>query len=77
MKKSPTPDTQLEVGLAILYLLRDYLAAERLCGNSQFHLVRYGGLRDAEHQLRLLAPPPHLVICLVRIVVDRRTDALM
>ncbi|KAF0291650.1 Ubiquitin carboxyl-terminal hydrolase 38 [Amphibalanus amphitrite] len=60
---------------ALSDLLRDYLAPERLCGDNQYHCVRCAGLRDAERQLRLLAPPPHLVVSLVRFVFDRRTGA--
>ncbi|XP_043234034.1 ubiquitin carboxyl-terminal hydrolase 35-like [Amphibalanus amphitrite] len=70
-----TPDSEPEVDLTVSDLLRDYLAPERLCGDNQYHCVRCAGLRDAERQLRLLAPPPHLVVSLVRFVFDRRTGA--
>ena len=56
-------------------LLQQYLAPERLCGENQYHCTGCAGLRDADRQLRLLTPPPHLVVSLVRFVFDRRTGA--
>ena len=56
-------------------LLQCYLAPERLNGQNQYHCGRCAGLRDADRQLRLLTPPPHLVVSLVRFGFDRRTGA--
>ena len=72
-RSEETPDAKSETDLTVSDLLRHYLAPERLCGENQYLCARCGGLRDADRQLRLLSPPPHLIVSLMRFVFDRRT----
>ena len=61
--------------LTVSNLLEQYLAPERLNGDNQYHCARCAGLRDADRQLRLHVPPPHLIVSLARFAFDRRTGA--
>ena len=68
-------DVQPKTHLTVPDLLEHYLAPERLSGQNQYHCARCACLRDADRQVRLLTPPLHLVISLLRFGFDRRTGA--
>ena len=68
------PSAQPEMEVTVSDLLQQYLAPERLCGDNKYHCIKCAGLRDADRQLRLLTPPLHLVVSLVRFVYDRLTS---
>ena len=74
-RQEEASDVQPETDLTVSDLLQHYLAPERIYGDNQYHCARCAGLRDADCQLRLLTPPPHLVVSLVPFVFDRRTGA--
>ena len=74
-RQEEASDVQPETDLTVSDLLQHYLAPERLYGDNQYHCDRCAGLRDADRQLCLLTPPPHLFVSLVRFVFDRRIGA--
>ena len=70
------PGAQLDPDMTVSALLHHYLASERLCGENQYRCARCIGLRDADRQVRVLTPPPHLIVSLVRFACDWKTGAL-
>ena len=71
-QRNPRPDTDPSIS----DLLQHCLAPERLCEDNQYHCVRCDGLRDANRRYRLLTSPPHLVVSLVRSLLDQQNGTL-